>query len=405
VILDLKLTLIRGEGDIKVSEVWDGGKNVIANKRKCPFCNAEMSSYSGAYKEIVLTVLGSPRVSKSTTLTACAYYFKENNSADGLPVRWSAYEGDDDWEVFNSQCLMRYRNNEEVVATQNIADGAAIPRFSVRVTMQGLPGGRTRNYVLSVVDLPGELMDNDKSELDPILKKKYSELYKNVDVIWYCTDCAEIKQITSKEELKKLGYSDGKVVPIIDIEEKIEQISNLLGREEGDEVPVAFIIGKCDFLEEDYGSDYRICQGKRNDRGRLEYYTENGGEMVLDGRKLFHYMEGIRSIITRSAGGLDQKIRDKFPYHSYMAISGYGHGFGPEDGKNKPLKPWNTELPFLWSMAMLGYIRVEETVTVRGRWWKKTEITKLYNATADNITRMNLSMGGKDKNPAYQEHR
>ena len=200
VILEMKVKTLKGEGDIKVSKVLDGANGVIASARYCPYCNREMSALSGAYPEIVLTVLGSPRASKSTTLAACVYQFIHNSSQNSLPVSWSFRKDDKDWEQFEERCLKPYANNRQVEPTQ-MSGYDVIPRFSVRVTIENLPGGP-----MKVVDLPGELMG--KNGINEMLLKKYGQFYENVDAIWYCTDWSEVKQITSKAERAKMGYRD-----------------------------------------------------------------------------------------------------------------------------------------------------------------------------------------------------
>ena len=229
------------------------------------------------------------------------------------------------------------------------------------------------------------------------LWKKYSELYQNVDVIWYCTDCAEIKQITDIDALKKLGYEDAEVVKIDEITRTMANLAMIF---KDKKIPVAFIMGKGDFLAESYKEEYKICKGGLEGNGKIGYYERNGNELVLEGRKLFQYMEGVRSVF---AGVLDQKVRQSFPCHSYMAISGYGHGFYGEESE-KPLKPWNTEMPFLWTLAILGYLRVKGYVTKRGLLRGETEEEEFYFADKDEITKLNLSIGGSKAKSAYQKH-
>lgn len=407
VILEMKVKTLKGEGDIKVRKVLDGANGVIASSRYCPYCNGEMSALSGAYPEIVLTVLGSPRASKSTTLAACVYQFIHNSSQNSLPVSWSFRKDDKDWKQFEERCLTPYANNRQVEPTQ-MSGYDVIPRFSVKVTIENLPGG-PMEVVLTVVDLPGELMG--KNGINEMLLKKYGQFYENVDAIWYCTDWSEVKQITSKAERAKMGYRDQEMISIGDMCTTMNDLSSIFG---GRDIPVAFILGKSDFLKDGYQEEYGVCRGSWNKslsgfEDRRGYYKNYGTELVLDGKAVFHYMEGVRGVLMKTANHLDNQIRMKFPFHAYIAMSGYGHGFEVnEDGKALteplPLDPWNTEMPFLWTMAMLGYIRVQEVV-VRKRLLRKDDIGEdYYKATKDLITRRNLGMNGSGRNPAYQEH-
>ncbi len=280
VILEMKVKTLKGEGDIKVSKVLDGANGVISNARFCPYCNGEMSALSGAYPEIVLTVLGSPRASKSTTLAACVYQFVHNSSQNSLPVYWSFHKDDKDWKQFEERCLNRYANNMQVEPTQ-ISGYDVIPRFSVAVTIKNLPGGPMK-VILTVVDLPGELMGKDG--INEMLLKKYGQFYQNVDAIWYCTDWSEVKQITSKAERAKMGYRDLELISIDDMCRTMNDLSNIF---EGRDIPVAFILGKSDFLKEGYQVEYEVCRGSWNKssggfKNRRGYYTNYGTELALE---------------------------------------------------------------------------------------------------------------------------
>lgn len=387
-VLDLCFKLIRGEGDIKVGEVQTMAHTVLSKTRLCPFCGAQMSGYAGAYPEIVLTMLGSPRVSKSTTLTACADQFLNGSPRHRLPISWECCEDDQDWKEFEKRCLERYRNNQEVEPTQVNSD-AVLPRFSVIVTIG------EEKYLLTIVDLPGELMGEDG--INEELIRKYSDLYQNVDGVWYCSDCAEIRQITSQNALAQLGYEDQKLpVSLSRIRQNMRELSHIFN---GRDIPVAFIIGKSDVLAEESEGKERYALYHSQPEGMGPYYTKNGTELVIKGKELFIYMEGIQRIVQTCANSLDQALRSSFPSHAYIAVSGYGHPPNSIGQEKNAVNPYNAEMPFMWMMAALGHIRVQEISEKRGR----TNINH-YRATEDKITHQNLCLCGPGQRPAYRRH-
>jgi hypothetical protein len=134
-----------------------------------------------------------------------------------------------------------------------------------------------------------------KDGINEMLLKKYGQFYQNVDAIWYCTDWSEVKQITSKAERAKMGYRDLELISIDDMCRTMNDLSNIF---EGRDIPVAFILGKSDFLKEGYQVEYEVCRGSWNKssggfKNRRGYYTNYGTELVLDGKAMFHYMEGV----------------------------------------------------------------------------------------------------------------
>ena len=168
---DIEFNLIRSSFDDKP----------VVKYRVCPECGGRLSFWSGRFKEICLAVLGGPRVSKTTTLTACANAFMENGGHRG--ITWQGSRTDPEYRSFEELYLNKYRNCDPIGAT---AIDGNIPRISfcvyVRDPWTNILAGR---LVLTFVDLPGEL--NDQDGLDDELFARYSQYFKNVDYLWYCT--------------------------------------------------------------------------------------------------------------------------------------------------------------------------------------------------------------------------
>lgn len=218
--------------------------------RYCPHCGEAMSFWSGKFPELVLTVIGGPRMTKSTTLAACASFFQEHGESCG--ITWQGEETDCTWKNFKKKCLDPYNQNQQVEPTRN-DNREAIPRFSARITVQGVEGMPKQDLVLTVVDLPGEIdanSENDGLRLGDKIYKDYQELYSNVDCVWYCTDQAELEQLdidASGEAMAKkrmvLGCETG--WGLLRTSERIEKFVRYAELFQKD-IPVVFLLGKSD---------------------------------------------------------------------------------------------------------------------------------------------------------------
>lgn len=97
-----------GDGDICFDEIQYENE-IVASQRICPECASAMSYYAGRYQEWTLTVLGGPRVSKSTALTSCAASFMDGN--DDL-IRWEIHPKDAGAEFFKERYLKEYKEGD-----------------------------------------------------------------------------------------------------------------------------------------------------------------------------------------------------------------------------------------------------------------------------------------------------
>ena len=86
-------------GDSDDSICFDKIENYPDIKRRCPRCLGKMSYWAGRYEEITLSVLGGPRVSKSTAVVACAAAFMSAAKPDPH-IRWELSEEDEGVDEF-----------------------------------------------------------------------------------------------------------------------------------------------------------------------------------------------------------------------------------------------------------------------------------------------------------------
>lgn len=401
-----------GDGDVQITSIRDDKGRMIADKRHCPHCGGVMSYWAGRYPEVVLTVLGGPRISKSTALAACADVFV-SGLAD-CAISWQSYgvrrvdgnevreKGDKSWIQFENNCLNPYRENREVVATKT-GNAEAIPRFSVRVDI----GQNSKtSLILTVVDLPGEYsQDRERLGVSDSIFTKYQELYKNVDCVWYCTDVVEHKQlnISERQELKRYGYDEGRnLTPTDELVTRIEQLAGLFR----ENVPVVFLLGKSDTVEAPESITSILYQKNYKPGASSSWLDVEGNRPpILRGRDFYNRAHQLRDYLWKQNRRLIEQFEMSFPVHTFLATSNYGHYFEEvenEGGQKKTratglLAPFQTEVPFLWMLAMLGYLPVSEenmeyyTVDQEGR------------KDADRLTWENLGMYGRSAS-GYRSH-
>ena len=394
-----------GDGDVRITAVRDAQGNVIAGRRHCPHCGGVMSYWAGRYPEVVLTVLGGPRISKSTALAACADVFVHDRAA--CAISWQSYgvrtvdggevreKGDKSWLRFEADCLAPYSANRRVEATRT-GSAEAIPRFSVRVQV-----GRSTRLILTVVDLPGEYsLDRERLGVSDAIFKEYQNFYQNVDCVWYCTDELELRQISIRDEDRadqaKYGYSGGRqATPTDELVARMSQLSSLFRKD----VPVVFLLGKSDTIEAGgqlrsvlYRDDYR--PGAPSDW--LE--AEGSRTPVLRAKDFCDRAHRLRTYLREQNPRLIQQFEEHFPVHTFLATSNYGHGFREDGTPAGERRPFQTEAPFLWMLAMLGYLPAADGDR------EYYAVDRAGGENGDQLTWENLGMCGRSAG-GYRSHR
>lgn len=331
-----------GDGDIRFNEVLDDKSGTpFTRKRFCPFCGNEMSYWAGRYKEMVLTVLGGPRVSKSTTLTACAASFLDR---DG-DIVWEGHGDDHAWRLFNDIYLEKYRDGEPLKATIDNEDN--IPKVTFKVTVEGRP------LALTFIDLPGEF-NNGEGVKDKVFEK-YRYFYENVDFVWYCTDPKEVLQLEKCDD--ELGYDRGhKLISTEELKRNMAELSGFF-KNVGKIVPVAYILGKTDFS---------VIDNQDKERYKLYAPNQQNCKIPLNIDDFSDRSQKVREYIKKNNPMLLESFETNFEKFCYIATSAYGY-----NPRNKPIdyedkKAYQCSLPFLWMMALCSYIEISTVILVPG---------------------------------------
>lgn len=370
-----KLTLtLDGEGNLEFSRIIEiPGADV----RKCPHCYSKLSYWAGRYKEWTLTVLGGPRVSKSTAVTACVAAFMRDRD------RFVQFEGSDDdegYKVFKELYLDRYEEGRYIRATDTNDN---IPRVSFRVSI-----GK-RDICLTFVDLPGEL--NSESGISEDLNRRYQDIFGNIDFVWYCTDPGEIQQLEGDIVATGLGYGDRGVVSTQRIKSNMRKLSAYF-KHMNKKIPVAYIVGKTDSIAV-----------KEEDQKKYGLYDERCSEITLpfNVRSFFFRSDKVRKYISsKNNENLISEFERLFGERCYIATSAYGYNpIEVRDNERREPQGYNCKEAFYWMLALRNCVDVCVETRKRGLFGKEkiVEITGKLSDLDDNVREKayhNLYMSG-----------
>ncbi len=313
----------------------------VVSRRVCPECRGELSFWAGRYEEICLGVLGGPRVSKTTTVTACADLFRQGYEG----ITWQGHRTDSEYVKFEEEFLKKYRAGKSIDATRDIKNN--IPKVSFHVTVQDKRSNvLIKELTLTFVDLPGEL--NNEAGINDEFYARYAHYFDNLDCLWYCTDPGELLQLTDTAEhsskVRELGYEGNKKALSTDeICTNMFSVAFIFNRN-GRRVPVAYILGKTD--------SSLISDTEKN---QFHLFHPSCGPNYASGNnpfeiQFFHREAlAVRSFMAQKNPVLVNTFEQNFPNHGYFAVSAYG--FAPSEEERRP-QPFNVAVPFLWMLAL-----------------------------------------------------
>lgn len=376
------------DGDILFDTIADDFDSTpIARERVCPHrgCNGKLSFWAGRYPEICMSVLGGPRVSKTTTLTAMANVFLHGYQG----VRWEGSQSDETYKEFEKSCLAYYNQGLPIPATELVKNN--IPRISFRVTL-----GNVGHIILTFVDLPGEL--NNEEGISAELFRRYQHYFDNVDFVWYCTDPGELIRLNEAasegNDADQLGYDEGrKVLRTEKICNNMNQMKGFFSQTEK-VIPVAYILGKTDhqLINPTDKHDYHLFMpgGSKNERVPADALPLNVEAFYREARLVRNYMvEKNPQLVTT--------FENNFEARAYFAMSAYG--WNPKDTKEpRSPEPYRCTFPFIWMLACKGYIPILTQKVVHSLFGEQYEQKNVYLNNCDNQLRntilYNLYMQG-----------
>ena len=344
-----------GDGDIRFNLIRSPlDQRPVVEERVCPECGETLSFWAGRYDEICLGILGGPRVSKTTTLTACATAFMRPGGYEG--ITWEGSNRDTEYRNFKEGALQRYQEGRPIGATLTTKN--SIPRLSFCVSVRDKRTGQMAGKLtLTFVDLPGEL--NNEKGIDALFFERYAQYFENVDYLWYCTDPGELLQLRASAQdnpvVHNLGYEgDKRVLTNDEIKDNMRRVAALLNRN-GKQIPVVYILGKTDSELISDSENYMYHLYSRNP-GRDYHIAEQPFDIRFfcdEGNRVRNYMIGQNPDLIRT-------LEENFAKHCYVALSAYG--FTPTDAGNDSLYPFNVTVPFMWMLAMESKIQITKYI-------------------------------------------
>lgn len=357
--------------------------SVELSRRYCPECHRQVSSFSGLYKEIVISLFGGPRASKTTTLLSTVYSLRQPEIKE---QGFSAIlEPDNELRKAWNQIFIQlnaYQNNDRPDPTKVDKDAAI--KFSFLLTL-----GDERSVLISFVDIAGEFIVAAAQRVDDLtgeLFDRYRRIYNNTDYLWICVD-KKILELTdrlppniddkTKKEFQRYGYFDetetvgtaknnntniadfDKSAPLPSTEMilALTHVGTWLRNIDG----AAVIWGKIDldgkkqspFFFDDmaYYEKNSIITGK------------NGSDPILLPERMLQIERFVKNrmndINKRVAENVKKLFKNKI---GVFATSNYGHApadNGSQDA-DRTIAPLHALHPIVWTLAMAGVLEYQK---------------------------------------------
>ena len=325
------------------------GEKRSIRERVCPSCGMPMDSQAGYRNEFIIGLAGLPRVGKSAYLASLVHQLKKLPQDGFIHVKQNDSES---LEKFEKDIVAPYERGETIQKTA-VEHEDAIPLVYLPLQI----GSREYNFIF--VDMPGEVYGSmDSSGLDFISNRR--SILKNADVIWCCIEPTMVDpKYTNKNVPAKTQ----------DASRQLSSLINILNMIYITKIPSGIILTQSDLVD----SEYRLFRPEVSVMD--EYVLEDHS---LDLLRMNDFVEDTRRFIDKMSN-FRLSIEGTFEGFSMFGVASYG--FDVSDKvllSNKTIQPSMVELPFLWTLAKLGLLKVTkatQTKTLLGKEkWKLEEV-------------------------------
>lgn len=361
---------------IKVTyDTMKGKRNYTFDHRVCPSCGKIFTTNAGLHKEYLIGMAGSPYVGKTAYLAALVHQLKKISQGSSF-LKMNSDRTDPDWIYFQSKILSKYEHCCAIPKTEeNVSE---VPVFTLYVTVNdeieqeqeigkkntpNFVGRSERMYTLVFIDMPGEayLFGGPTGAEEEIMQRsnKSKEFIDNdmriigqVDLIWCCfaPDQVDDSLITADKKEKTKGWDD--IIAGLNLFRNVT---------ESQKKYAAILITKSD--EANNNAD--------NSKFHLYDPNKNGMECVLDKylqvQEVKEHMRKVIGYLKENGKDAENDIRPLFRSAGYFAVAAYGcipYGAEMQPDGTKKLQPSLICMPFIWTLAMLGIVKAQETRTV-----------------------------------------
>ena len=367
-----------GEGQFVVHEARNLAGELLP--KVCGVCRQEMFKYAGEMDEIVIGLLGSERVAKTSAIASTLYGFMLDEKGIQSSVYFDVPRDDDRWvKNVEEPLLANYRNGYAVEKTPTEKAG-----FYFCVTVKAtLPeySKKRKSCILTFIDMPGEYM-NDPKGLASQWHADYKELFRNVDAFWFCMDLAQLYQIANGDYLKATGYGAidtslehnylAHIVKPSYLQNNLREIKLALSKNVFP--PTAIILTKSDtavssgIWTEDSLPSFIFEKGEPF-AGEDKVYSIDDNCLLLDA--FADQSLQIRNALnskgrnTSSSVALIPMLEEIYTDRAYFSTSAYSRSAQrkPEGTANPgqlppgPV-PFRARLPLYWTLAALGFLGI-----------------------------------------------
>ena len=315
----------------------------------CPNCGDTFYMDAGQYEERVIVMLGSSRVGKTAYLAALVEKLMPMYGASEFEDKIAIINSKDrKFEDFKRNVLNLYRKNKKVIKTSTTAETVLL--FSLKIKIE-----ETKKYViLTFVDLPGEVFVplSEEEHLTGEVSGKFiinhRKICESADMFWFCV--APV-QIDGRLEHRNEGSSDRVELDIDMILTNIESMIKLIGRKKREIPPAAILVTMSDVIAEEeqlYSSTFN--------EGLYLNMPEGAREVQFKQDSFVGLAKNVRRYLTsQNVKNVVPRIRDIFHEKNFFSVAAYGIDI--EEGINRDKKPYGIMLPFIWTLAVLGYIK------------------------------------------------
>lgn len=278
--------------------------------RRCPFCGRELCRSTGFHPEISIILQGNTRAGKTACLAALGYQL--DKPAGDIGPRLVIPQNDPMLSDLRSQIRNRFSRSLRVVKTDRSQE-VYVYSFNLEVAQ--------KEYVLTMIDMPGEFFDADGMDRSWI--KQYAPLYQHANAIWTVIDKLTLREIKDENIAREAGIPTEVISNLTwrDYQSILSEISNITGTD----TPSAIIITKTDVANNEKEDVTLFPFGanitERNQR-LLERIWSQG---YYQEENAFRCSVEVRNYFARFNTDLFNTFKAAFHKCSFFAVSAYGH--------------------------------------------------------------------------------
>ena len=329
------------------ADVW---RSVEGCQKVCGVCRHPISESAGVNDEIVIALLGSERVGKSSVVAATI----DHGLKADPECNWqfSYPQNDMLWERFEEKQLTPYQAGKVVKKTDKTAEGQAfVFCISLEMTIPNYNNKESKKRLtITFVDMPGEYL-NANEKLDS-LEKDCLGLLRQADVFWWCLDCVQLEQDKNPDIMRQQGYDVSNSTSKDKIDRHVVDPNKCLSFLAGKIKPKlnkpnilgAIIYTKIDRVPEKYRSKLPV-------RDETQWIFSEKLIALSEKRLIDHSGEVLKNSFRDTRW--PNELKKFFDGCAYFALSAYGREPYPEDAEEtfEP-QPYRANWPMDWTLAV-----------------------------------------------------